>query len=137
VPVSRTAFRASRPIALLALGAVELLEALGLAVLGVVFVVMGPGSQYPATAYGAGGTVLVLAALLLGVGIGTLRASPWTRSAGLVWHVVQVLVGLYTLTGAGPAVGVAIVVIVPAVVVIVLTFTRSVQEALARSTGAS
>jgi hypothetical protein len=135
--VSPSTFRASRPIGLLVLAAIELLEALGLAVLGVVFIVLGPGSQYPATAYGAGGTVLVLAALLAGVGIGTLRASPWTRTAGLVWHVVQVLIGLYTLTGAGPVVGVAAVVILPAVVVIVLIFTRPVQEALARSAGAS
>jgi hypothetical protein len=135
--VSPSTFRASRPIALLALAGIELLEALGLAVLGIVFIVLGPGSQYPATAYGAGGTVLVLAALLAGVGIGTLRGSPWTRTAGLVWHVVQVLIGLYALTGIGAVVGVATVVIVPAVVVIVLTFTRPVQEALARSTGPS
>jgi hypothetical protein len=135
--VSPSTIRASRPIALLALAGIELIEALGLAVLAIAFIVMGPGSQYPATAYGAGGTVLVLAAMLAGVGVGTLRRSPWTRTAGLVWHVVQVLVGLYTLTGAGPAVGVAAVVIIPAVVVIVLVFTKPVQEALARSAGAS
>ena len=129
--------RARRPLPLLVVAGIELLEALGLVALAAAFIVMGPGSRYPATAYGAGGTVLVLAALLVGVGVGTLRASPWTRTAGLVWHVVQILVGLYTLTGAGPAVGVAALTIVPAVVVIVLLFTRPVQEALARSTGAS
>ena len=136
MPVSPP-IRAPRPVLLLAVAGIELLEALGLTALAVAFIVMGPGSQYPATAYGAGGTVLVLAALLVGVGVGTLRGSPWTRTAGLVWHVVQVLVGLYTLTGVGPVVGAAAIAIVPAVVVIVLLFTRPVQEALARDAGAS
>ena len=135
MPVSPSTIRAPRPIALLALAGIELLEALGLAVLAIAFIVMGPGSQYPATAYGAGGTVLVLAAMLAGVGVGTLRRSPWTRTAGLVWHVVQVLIGLYALTGSGSAPGVAAVAIIPAVVVIVLLFTKPVQAALARSAG--
>jgi len=136
VPVSPP-IRAPRPVLLLAVAGIELLEALGLTALAVAFIVMGPGSRYPATAYGAGGTVLVLAALLVGVGVGTLRGSPWTRTAGLVWHVVQVLVGLYTLTGVGPVVGAAAIAIVPAVVVIVLLLTRPVQEALARDAGAA
>ena len=137
MPVSRSAIRASRPVGLIVVAVIELLEALGLLALAVAFIAMGPGSQYPATAYGAGGTVLVLAALLAGVAIGTLRGSPWTRTAGFVWHVVQILIGLYSLTGAAPAVGVAVLAIAPAILVIVLLVTRPVQEALARSAGAS
>lgn len=115
---------------------IELLEALGLVALAVLVIVDASG-EYPLMTYGVVGTLLVLAALLVGVAVGVLRGSPWTRTAGLVWHVVQILVGLYSLTGAGPAIGVAVITIVPAVVVIVLLLTRPVQEALARSTGAS
>ncbi|WP_375407390.1 hypothetical protein [uncultured Amnibacterium sp.] len=132
----RSGSRASRPAGLIGLAVIELLEALGLVVL-TVLVVVGASGKYPLQTFGVAGTVLVLAALLVGVAVGALRGSPWTRTAGLVWHVVQILIGLYSLTGAGAAVGVAVITIVPAVVVIVLLFTRPVQEALARSAGAS
>ncbi len=136
MPVIRSGSRASRPAGLIGLAVIELLEALGLVVL-TVLVVVGASGKYPLQTFGVAGTVLVLAALLVGVAVGALRGSPWTRTAGLVWHVVQILIGLYSLTGAGAAVGVAVITIVPAVVVIVLLFTRPVQEALARSAGAS
>lgn len=136
MPVIRSGSHASRPAGLIGLAVIELLEALGLVVL-TVLVVVGASGKYPLQTFGVAGTVLVLAALLVGVAVGALRGSPWTRTAGLVWHVVQILIGLYSLTGAGAAVGVAVITIVPAVVVIVLLFTRPVQEALARSAGAS
>lgn len=124
--------RARRPAALVVVAAIELLEATGIAAFAVLLIAAGPGSPYPATAYGAGGTVLILAVLLLAVAVGTLRRSPWTRTAGLVWHVVQVLIGLYALTGAGPVIGFAALLIVPAVTVVVLLVRPSVAAALRR-----
>ncbi|MBW4043245.1 MAG: hypothetical protein HIU86_14200 [Acidobacteria bacterium] len=127
--------RATRPVGLLVVAAVELLEAAGLLVLAVLAVASGPSSRYPQTAYGVGGTLLLAAALLVLVGIGTLRARPWSRTSGLVWQVVQLLVGLYAFQGQGAQPGLALIAIVPAVAVIVLLFTRPVREATARSAG--
>lgn len=113
----------------------ELLEAAVLVVLAALGIAAGPSSPYPTTAYGVGGTLLLAAALLVLVAVGTLRARPWARSSGLVWQVVQILVGLYSLQGQGAQPVFAAAAIVPGVVVVVLLFTRPVREALARSTG--
>jgi hypothetical protein len=126
-----------RPFALLAAGVLESLEALGLLVLAVLGIAAGPGSRYPQTAYGVGGTLLLAAVLLGVVALGTVRARPWSRTPGLVWQAVQLLVGLYALQGEGAQPGIAFIAVVPAAVVIVLLLTRAVREATARSTGAS
>jgi hypothetical protein len=136
VPVNPSDLRATRPVGLLVVGVVELLEAVGLLVLAVGALISGPSSQYPQTAYGVGGTLVLAAALLVLVGIGSLRGRPWSRTSGLVWQVVQLLVGLYAFQGQGAQPGLALIAIVPAVVVIVLLFTRPVREATARSAGA-
>lgn len=131
--VSVSGFRARRPAALVAVALIELLEAAGITLFAVLLIAAGPGSPYPMTAYGAGGTVLILAVLLFAVGVGTLRRSPWTRTAGLLWHVVQILLGLYALTGAGPVIGFAALLIAPAAVVIVLLCLPPVSAALRRT----
>jgi uncharacterized membrane protein (DUF2068 family) len=111
---------------------VEALEALGLLLLAILAAVAGPGSRYPQTAYGVAGTLLLAAALLALVAWGSYRARPWSRTSGLVWQVVQLLVGLYALQGQGAQPGLAFVAIVPAALAIVLLLTRSVREATAR-----
>ena len=122
----------ARPVALLVVAAIEALEAVGLLVLAVLAAAAGPGSRYPETAYGVGGTLLLAAALLALVAVGTSRARPWSRTSGLVWQVVQLLVGLYALQGDGAQPGLAFIAIVPAALAIVLLLTRSVREATNR-----
>jgi hypothetical protein len=135
VGMKASGFRAGRPVGLLIVGVVEWLEAAGLAVLAVLAIAAGPGSRYPQTAYGVGGTLLLAAVLLAVVAVGTLRARTWSRTSGLVWQVVQLLVGLYALQGQGGQPAVALVAVVPAALAIVLLSTRQVREATARSAG--
>jgi len=133
VPVSTSGPSApSRPVGLLVVAVIEALEALGLLVLAVLAAAAGPGSRYPQTAYGVGGTLLLAAALLALVAWGTFRARPWSRTSGLVWQVVQLLVGLYALQGDGAQPALAFVAIVPAALAIVLLLTRSAREATNR-----
>lgn len=136
VPVNRSGSRASRPVALVAVSVIELLEATGVLVFAVLSVV-GASGAYPLTTYGVAGTFGLAAALLVLVGIGTLRGRPWSRTSGMVWQVVQAIVGLSALTGEGGQPVVAIVLVVPAVLALVLLLSRPVREATARSTGPS
>jgi hypothetical protein len=129
--------RADRPVGLVVLTVIELLEVAGLLVLAILAVVSGPSSQYPQTAYGVGGTLVLAAVLLVLVGVGTFRGRPWSRTSGLTWQVVQLLVGLYAFQGQGAQPGLALVAIVPAVLAIVLLFSRPVREATARRAGVS
>jgi hypothetical protein len=132
VPVSTSGNPAARPVGLVVVAVVEALEALGLLVLAILGAAAGPGSAYPQTAYGVAGTLLLAAALLVLVAWGTLRARPWSRTSGLVWQVVQLLVGLYALQGQGAQPAFAFVAIVPAALAIVLLLTRSVRDATNR-----
>jgi hypothetical protein len=133
--VSPSTIRADRPAGLVVIAVVELLEAAVLVVLAVLAIVAGPSSPYPATAYGVGGTLVLAAALLVLVGVGTFRARSWSRTSGMVWQVVQILVGFYAFQGQGAQPGFAVAAIVPAVLALILLFTRPVREAMARSTG--
>lgn len=137
MPVSRPTVPAPRPIALVLVAVIELLEAVGIAVLAALSIAAGPGSRYPQTAYGVGGTLLLAAALLVLVAVGTLRARSWSRTPGLVWQIVQVLVGLYTFQGQGAQPGLGLVAIVPGVAAAVLLLTRPVREATARRSSPS
>ena len=121
-----------RPVGLVVIAVVEALEAVGLLLLAILAAAAGPGSRYPQTAYGVAGTLLLAAALLALVAWGSYRARPWSRTSGLVWQVVQLLVGLYALQGQGAQPGLAFVAIVPAALAIVLLLTRSVREATNR-----
>jgi hypothetical protein len=121
-----------RPVGLVVVAVVEALEALGLLLLAILAGAAGPGSRYPQTAYGVAGTLLLAAVLLAVVAWGTYRARPWSRTSGLVWQIVQLLVGLYALQGQGAQPGLAFVAVVPAAVAIVLLLTRSVREATNR-----
>ena len=94
MPVSPSTFRAHRPVGLVVISVLELLEAAVLVVLAALGIAAGPSSPYPATAYGVGGTLLLAAALLVLVAVGTLGARLWARSSGLVWQIVQILVAV-------------------------------------------
>jgi hypothetical protein len=79
-------------------------------------------------------TVLsAIAALWLGViGANVLRGRPWTRGAAVVWQVLQIAVAIGCFQGlfARPDIGWAL--LVPALVVLVLLFTKPVIAATAR-----
>ena len=137
MPVSHSEIRAHRPVGLVVIAVIELLEAAVLLVLAALAIAAGPGSPYPQTAYGVGGTLVLAAALLVLVGVGTLRGRTWSRTSGMVWQVVQILVGLYALQGQGAQPVFAVAAIVPAAVALVLGFTRPVRDATARSTGSA
>lgn len=134
MPVSPSTDRAQRPVPLVAVAVIELLEAAGILVAAGIAVSGGPG-RYPMTTFGVAGTFVIAAALLALVAVGTLRRRPWSRTSGIVWQVVQAIVGLSVLQGQGGQIGVAAIIAVPAVVALVLLFTRPVREATARSTG--
>ncbi len=136
VPVSRPGSHASRPLGLVVVSVIELLEAGGVLLFAVLSVV-GSSGAYPLTTFGVAGTFVLAAALLVLVGIGTLRGRSWSRTAGMVWQVVQAIVGLSALTGEGGQPVVAIVLVVPAVLALVLLLSRPVREATARSAGPS
>ena len=107
------------------------LEALAVAVLGALFALFALGTPAPASGIAAGATLLLVAALLVAVAVGLVRARPWTRSAALVWQVMQILVGLYALQ-SGANIPFAAAAIVPGLIVLVLLFSPRVSAALAR-----
>ena len=67
------------------------------------------------------------------VAAGVLRARPWTRSATLVWQLIQSLVGAYSLQGAGADLRFGVPALVLGIGGLVLLFTRSVREATERA----
>ncbi|TQL47486.1 hypothetical protein FB562_0547 [Homoserinimonas aerilata] len=74
--------------------------------------------------------ISVLATVFLAVLAGqTLQARSWVRGAAIVWQVLQISVGVGFLQGDYARPDMAWGLIVPAVVVIVLVFTRPVREA--------
>ncbi|MGT2425183.1 hypothetical protein [Amnibacterium kyonggiense] len=133
--MSHPSNRAARPLGLVVVAVIEALEAVALLVLAVRAVAAGVDSPYPLTTYGVAGTLLIAAALLALVAVGTWRARPWSRTSGLVWQLVQLLVGAYATQGPGAPIGFAVLAMVPAAVAAVLLLTRPVREATARSTG--
>lgn len=130
--MSRPDVPARRPPALLVAAAIEALEALGVVALAALAFASGPGSAYPQTAYGLGVTLVVTAVLLGAVAVNTLRLRPWARTAGIVWQLLQALVGAYAFQGNGAQPAIGLVAIVPAVVVLVLLLTPQVRDALRR-----
>lgn len=130
--MSRPDVPARRPPALLVAAAIEALETLGIVALAALAFASGPGSPYPQTAYGLGGTLLVTAVLLGAVTVNTLRLRPWARTAGIVWQLVQALVGAYAFQGEGAQPALGLTAIVPAVVVLILLLTPQVRAALRR-----
>ena len=122
-----------RPAALLLLTAVLGAEAVGLAVIALLAIGASPSSDGVTSGIAVAVFILIIAVLLALVAVGTVRARPWTRSAALVWQVVQALVGAYSLQGAGAAVGFGIAAIGLASAGLVLLFSRPVREATNRA----
>jgi hypothetical protein len=90
----------------------------------------GSGSVVSAIAL----TVLtaVGAAALFAVARGVLAGRAWTRSAALVWQIIQGAVGIFALQGEGSRPDVGWGLLIPAIVVVILLFTKSVIATISR-----
>ena len=102
MPVSPSTVRATRPIGLLVVGVIELLEAAGLVVLAALAIATGPGSRYPETSYGVGGTLLLAAGVGAVVGIVMIAGFGRQRSKPIPFGPYLALGGLAALF-FGPA----------------------------------
>jgi hypothetical protein len=112
------------------------LEALGMVAVTVLLLVelLAPDSR-PHSVTSA--VALAVFAAIAAVGLGflaarTLRMASWTRSAAIVWQIVQAFVGLQAFQGVGARPDLGALLIVPAVVALVLLFRRDVAEATRR-----
>ncbi|GAA4686569.1 hypothetical protein [Frondihabitans cladoniiphilus] len=96
-----------------------------------VFLVVEIITTHP-DSYASGVAFIVLALVatvwLAYMVIGALRGRAWMRGAAIVWQVIQFAIGIGCFQGltATPAIGWFLV--VPAVLVVVLLFTRPVVE---------
>jgi len=120
-----------RPVGLLVASTVVFIEAAVLLFLGgllVIDIILGNAKSLP--------TALALAALVLAPGVwlvfvvkSLLRCRRWARNAALFWQLVQLSVASASFTGrfANPFIGSALV--ITAVVVIALLFTKPVMRA--------
>ncbi|MBB5632609.1 hypothetical protein BKA04_000832 [Cryobacterium mesophilum] len=123
-----------RPRTLTLLAALLFLEAAFLAALAA-FLVFELVTEVP-TSLASALSILVLvvlaAAWLVFVGVGALRARPWVRAAALTWQVLQLAVAIGSFQGLFARDDIAWYLLVPAVLVIGLLFTRSVMTATRR-----
>ncbi len=123
-----------RPVLLVALAAVLFVEA---ALLGLLagFLVYELVTEVPASLGSAIGIlvlVVIAAGWLVAVGVGALHAKPWVRAAALTWQVLQLAVAFGSFQGLFARDDIGWILLIPAVVVIVLLFSRSVMTATRR-----
>jgi hypothetical protein len=122
----------SKPVLLYALAALILLEgaAFAAATIYLVVEIFIGDPKFLTTAIAYAVTAAILSALVIVVGLATLRARPWIRGATVCIAVLQLLVAYSILITKEPSLG--WVLVVPAVVLLVLLFTRPVLRATAR-----
>ena len=86
----------------------------------------------------ASAIALAICAAAAGAGLifvarSTLQGKPWIRGAAIAWQVLQVLVAISIIQAkAATSLVFAVILIVPAVVIIVLVFTKPVMAATSR-----
>ncbi|MEO6941570.1 MAG: hypothetical protein ABI238_00910 [Terrimesophilobacter sp.] len=123
-----------RPRALTLLAGLLFLEAVFLVILAG-FLVFELVTEVPTSfASAVGILILVVAAAvwLVFVGVGALRARPWVRAAALTWQVLQLAVAIGSFQGLFARDDIAWYLLVPAVLIMALLFTRSVLSATRR-----
>lgn len=130
----RTEDAARRPLLLTLLAGTLFLEAAVMAVLAG-FLLFELVTEVPAS-YASAVAIVVLAALatvwLVVIAVGALRAQPWVRAAALTWQVLQLAVAFGSFQGLFSRDDIGWFLLVPAVNVLFLLFTRSVMEATRR-----
>jgi hypothetical protein len=69
------------------------------------------------------------------IGINVLRRQPWIRGAAVVWQVLQISVAIGSFQGVFARPDIGWLLLIPAIIVLVLLFTRPVLLQTARSEG--
>jgi hypothetical protein len=118
------------------LAAVLGLEAIGMVVVTLLLLVelLTPDSR-PYSVPSAIALAVCAAIAAIGLALvarGLLRGAHWTRSAAIVWQIVQAFVGLQAFQGAGARPDLGVLLLVPALVALVLLFRRDVAQAARR-----
>ena len=128
-----------RPAILWALIALLSLELLGVGALAVTLLI--ETLTAPTATFGAGIALTIVAfiaaAWLAAIVVGTSRGQAWIRAAAIVWQVLQVAVGVGALQGQVAQPGWGWPLIVLAVVVFLLLFTKPVVAATSARRDAS
>jgi hypothetical protein len=121
-----------KPVLLYALAALILLEgaAFAAATIYLVIEIFIGDPKFLTTAIAYAVTAAILSALVIVVGLATIRARPWIRGATVCIAVLQLLVAYSIVITKEPTLG--WVLVVPAVLLLVLLFTRPVLAATAR-----
>lgn len=123
-----------RPTSLLALAVLLFVEAAMLAALAgflmYELIIDKPTSMASALAILA--LVIVATAWLVAIAVGALRARPWVRGAALTWQILQIAVAVGSFQGLFARSDIGWLLLIPAVLVIALLFTRSVMDAVRR-----
>lgn len=76
--------------------------------------------------------VIIAGVWLVVVGLGALHAKAWVRAAALTWQILQLAVAIGSFQGLFARDDIAWFLLVPAVIVIALLFSRSVMTATRR-----
>ncbi len=123
-----------RPASLIALSALLFLESAALAVAAIVLI-LDLLTQRPDSAVTAVALIVLVAlgaVFLSVVAVHALRGRYWIRGATMTWQILQILVAISSFQGVfgRPDIGWAL--LVPAIVVIILLFTRGVRAATRR-----
>ena len=123
-----------RPRAITVLVALLLLEAAGLAVITIYLVI--ETLTAPATSVFSAIFLAILAAIaaiwLVVIALNVLRGNAWVRGASIVIQVLLLAIAANSFIGQGANALIGVVLLVPAVLVLVLLFTKSVLAATAR-----
>ncbi|PRY68956.1 hypothetical protein B0I08_103161 [Glaciihabitans tibetensis] len=116
------------------LAAIVFAECVFLAVVTVVLVVeilVATPESYPSAV--ALTLLSAIAAVWLGfIGVNTLRGRPWIRGAAIVWQVLQIAVAVGSFQGAFARPDIGWWLLIPALAVIALLFTKPVIAATTR-----
>lgn len=110
------------------------LEAVFLAVVTVALTVelVGQQADFPVTALALVGLTALVVVWLVAMTAGVWRARAWTRGSILVYHFLQLAIGVGSLQGFVPRPDIASWIIIPSVVGIVLALTPPITEYLSR-----
>lgn len=135
---SRRSGDAAAPIrtpALVALAVLLIAEGVALALITVVLIVeifTAPSTSIT-SAIALAVCAAIAAAAILAAGRATLRAAKWVRPLAFTVVIVQAFVGLYAFQGPQPRPDVGAALVVPALAILILLFSRSVVDATRRS----
>ncbi|QOD94291.1 hypothetical protein [Chryseoglobus sp. 28M-23] len=110
------------------------LEAVFLAVVTVALTIelVGQQADFPVTALALVGLTALVVVWLVAMTVGVWRARAWTRGSILVYHFLQLAIGVGSLQGFVPRPDIASWIIIPSVLGIILALTPSVTEHLSR-----